>query len=73
MLACRIGYNACVTVTAPANMNRQPNVDLLLAQRLRHRPNCKPTLGRRLMFAGLQQHFEKLTVRNTGSTLVRNS
>ena len=32
-----------VTVTAPANMNRRPNVDLLLTHRLRHRPNCKPT------------------------------
>ena len=33
-------------------MRRWPNVSLLLAHRLRRWPNSKPTLGKRLMFAG---------------------
>ena len=37
----------------PANMIRWPNVGLLLGQRRRRWPYSKPTLGQRLMFAGI--------------------
>ena len=37
----------------PANMRRWPTVGLLLTHRLRRWPNGKPTLGQRLMFAGI--------------------
>ena len=35
----------------PTSMRRWPTVGLLLAHRLRHWPNSKPTLGQRLVFA----------------------
>ena len=37
----------------PAYTRRWPNVGLLLGQRRRRWANSKPTLGQRLMFAGL--------------------
>ena len=40
-------------------MRRWPNVGLLLAHRLRRWPNSKPTLGQRLMLAGIT-YFAKL-------------
>ena len=42
----------------PANTRRSPNVGLLLAHRLRRWPNINPTLGERLVFAGI---FTSLT------------
>ena len=36
-------------------MGRWTNVDLLLGKRRRRSANSKPTLGQRLMFAGLRQ------------------
>ena len=36
--------------TAPENTRRSPNVGLMLAHRW---PNIEPTLGERLVFAGL--------------------
>ena len=39
-------------------LRRWPNVGLLLAHRLRRWPNSKPTLGQRLMFAGLVSTLE---------------
>ena len=36
----------------PANMRSRPNVDLMLAQRLRRWASIKSTLGQRLVFAG---------------------
>ena len=39
-------------VTHPVNMRRSPNVDLMLAHRLRRWPNIKSTLGKRFVFAG---------------------
>ena len=39
------------TACSPANMNRWPNVGLLLGQRRRRWANSKTTLGQRLMFA----------------------
>ena len=35
-------------------MRRRPNVGLLLGQRRRRWPRSKPTLGRRLVFAGFR-------------------
>ena len=37
----------------PANTKRSPNVGTMLAHRLRHWPNIVPTLGERLVFAGM--------------------
>ena len=48
------GVYSAVHDTVRANMRHWPNVDLLLAHRLRRWPNSKPTLGQRLMFAGVQ-------------------
>ena len=36
-----------------ANIRRWPNVGLLFAHRLRSWPNGKPTMGQRVVFAGL--------------------
>ena len=59
----------------PANMRRWPNVGLLLAHRLRRWPNSKPTLGQRLMFAGLSvtliyYHWERIIMIIIGSCFV---
>ena len=49
MFICIYGNMVCI----PANMRRWPNVGLPLAHRLRRWLNSKPTLGQRLMFAGI--------------------
>ena len=41
----------------PANMRHWPNVGLLLGQRRRRWANSNPTLGQRLMFAGIVPNF----------------
>ena len=44
-------------------MRRRPNVGLLSGHRLRRWPNNKPTLGRRLIFAGVV--VEQVQITNT--------
>ena len=39
----------------PADTRHWPNVGSMLADRLRRRPNIEPTLGQRLVFAGLSE------------------
>ena len=41
------------TVIYPANTRRSPNVGLMLGHRLRRWSNITPTLGERLVFAGI--------------------
>ena len=56
------GRTLTYTSTNRANMRRWPDVSLLLAHRLRRRPNSKPTLGLRLMFAGTGPLVKTVTI-----------
>ena len=50
---------AYTVVNSPANTRRWINVGLILARRLRRRPNIKTTLDQRLVFAGSGTPGEK--------------
>ena len=50
-------YYAAKYGNRPANTRRLPNVGSMLARRLRHRSNIEPTLGKRLVFAGIKPQF----------------
>ena len=45
----------------PANTIHWPNAGLMLARRLRRRPNINPALGQYIVFAGIG-HWEKKTI-----------
>ena len=45
--------NIDLTAVIPANTSRWPNVVLMLAHRVIRWPNINPTLGQRLVFAGI--------------------
>ena len=49
----------------PANKKRRPNVRLMLAHRLRHWANINLTLGRRIVFAGMDIETPVCMERNT--------
>ena len=49
----RIGWTSRDCSRIPANTRHWPNVVLMLAHRLRRRPNIKTALGKRLVFAGI--------------------
>ena len=47
---------------SPANARRSPNVESMLAHRLRRWPNTDPTLGQRLVFAGSSSSTKPFTL-----------
>ena len=54
-----------------SDLTRWPNVGLLLGQRRRRWPNCKPALDERLMFVGIINAVHIIIIQSTTKIIIR--